>query len=82
MTLGERLLGMYGIEYRQHQYCDNCAGDLPPAYCEGIVRGTPVAVCSGRCLARLMEVWAPARKRYPIVPVLVGLLFLALVGWR
>ena len=82
MTIGERVLGLYGLAYRGQQYCDNCANDLPPAYVTGIVHGTAVAVCLGGCLARLLQVWEPGKRRFPLVQTLVSLVFLALLGWH
>ena len=83
MTLGERVLGMYGHEwYRVHTYCDCCAGDLPPTYIEGIAWDVSVAVCSGQCMARLMEVWAPTVRRYPYLQLIAGIVALAVLGWR
>ena len=46
-------------------HCDNCAGDLPAASIDAIVHGTPVALCSGRCIAQLLTVWAPTRPVFP-----------------
>lgn len=44
-------------------HCDCCASDLPAAYCEALVYDQSVRCCSGRCLARLIEVWKPTRRK-------------------
>lgn len=48
----------------QH-HCDNCAGDLPAAYIEAHIMQEHVFCCSGRCVAQLLTVWAPARRLWP-----------------
>ena len=78
-----RVLGMYGHRwYRVHTHCDCCADDLPRAYIEGSAWGVAVAVCSGRCMARLMAVWAPSKRRFPVAQLVAALGFLVLLGWH
>ena len=46
-------------------YCDNCCADLPGAYYSDLIEGELLQLCSGRCVAELRRVWAPARRVWP-----------------
>jgi len=58
-------------------HCDNCAGNLPTAYVSGIVYNESVILCSGRCVAELLRVWAPSRRVWPWRQALMCLAVLA-----
>ena len=84
MSMGEALFGTpkplhYAVP---GVHCDNCAGTLPSAYIEASVYGVPVLVCSGWCVARLLQVWAPVRRRFPLVQIVALCVSMALLSWR
>lgn len=63
-------------------HCDNCASDLPRAYIAALVYDQAVALCSSRCLAQLLEVWAPTRHALPWRQCVAALALLAFALWR
>ena len=54
-------------------HCDNCAGDLPRAYASALMYDQSVVLCSGRCTAQLLRVWAPSRREWPVLQLIAGL---------
>lgn len=64
----------------QPGHCDCCAGDLPRAYVDGLLYGQHVQVCSGMCLSRLRDVWAPSRRRLAVTPLVIRLWALVVLG--
>ena len=67
---------------RKQAHCDNCAGPIPVAYVAAIIHNESIVCCSGRCLATLYRVWAPSKRTYPIVTLLLCLCCMVLSGWR
>lgn len=58
MTIAERI----GTVKTSAGHCDNCAATLYQcSYVSALVHGEEVICCSGRCVARLQKVWAPAK---------------------
>ena len=63
-------------------HCDNCAGDLPRAYASALMYDQSVVLCSGRCAAQLLQVWAPTKRVVPWRQCLVALAAMAFAMWR
>jgi len=68
--------------------CDCCAGEIVDAGVHGMVWGEPVRVCSGRCVARLYQVWRPTpwwrqrvRSRQVLAVAAVIIVTLSQLGW-
>ena len=59
-------------------HCDNCASDLPRDYTSAIIYGIPVLLCSGRCAAQLLRVWAPSRRAWPVVEIIASVALVAM----
>ena len=75
-------LSLRAEHYRKQAHCDNCAGPLPVAYFAAIVHHEDVICCSGRCLDTLYRVWAPSKRTYPFVALLLCLCCMVLSSWH
>ena len=80
----QRALSLLARDYVPVQHCAHCAGDIDRrSHIEAVIYGESVACCSGRCLAQLIQVWAPRKRHYPaLVPLLVVLLMAGLALWH